>query len=388
MAIDQAAASGLSRIMDCDYLVIGGGIAGASAAFELANHGRVVLAEGETTLGYHTTGRSAAMFLENYGEPPVRALAGASRDFLSNPPDGFASSPILEPRGVLFLAREDQLARIEETLAAKRGRPGVVVEVSPARAREMIPILRPGYLAAALYEEGASEIDVNGLHQGFLRGFKARGGQVIADAPVTALERRDGQWHAPPGAGALTAAVVVNAAGAWADEVAGLAGVAPIGLVPKRRTAFTFDPPAGIDPSAWPMAVDADEEFYFKVEAGRVLGSPADETPMAPCDVQPEELDIAIAVDRIQRAADIDVRRITHSWAGLRSFVHDHLPVVGFDPDVEGFFWLAGQGGIGIMTAPAISRMVGALATGGALPSNVTDFGIKTETLAPARLRD
>ena len=374
--------------MDCDYLVIGGGIAGASAAFELANHGRVRLAERETTLGYHTTGRSAAMFLENYGEPPVRALASASREFLSHPPDGFASSPILGPRGVLFLAREDQLAKVEAALAAKRDRTGIIVEVSPARAREMIPLLKPAYLASALYEEGASEIDVNGLHQGFLRGFKARGGQVITDAPVTALERRAGQWHATTGAGNVTAAVVVNAAGAWADEVAGLAGVAPIGLVPKRRTAFTFDPPAGMDPSAWPMAVDIDEQFYFKVEAGRVLGSPADETPMPPCDVQPDELDIAIAVDRIQRAADVDVRRITHSWAGLRSFVHDHLPVVGYDPVVEGFFWLAGQGGTGIMTSPAISCMVGALATGGALPADITGFGITAETLAPARLRD
>ena len=373
--------------MDCDYLVIGGGIAGASAAFELANHGRVVLAERETTLGYHTTGRSAAMFLENYGEAPVRALAGASREFLSNPPDGFAASPLIAPRGVLFLARQDQLAKVEASLAAKRDRPGIVVEISPARAREMIPILKPGYLASALFEEGASEMDVNALHQGFLRGLKARGGQVNSDAGVTALERRHGQWHATTRAGDMAAAVVVNAAGAWADEVAGLAGVAPIGLVPKRRTAFTFDPPAGTDPSAWPMAVDADEEFYFKVEAGRVLGSPADETPMAPCDVQPEELDIAIAVDRIQRAADVDIRRITHSWAGLRSFVDDHLPVVGYDPDVDGFFWLAGQGGIGIMTSPAISRMVGALATGGELPSDVTDFGVTAATLAPERLR-
>ena len=372
--------------MDSDYLVIGGGIAGASAAFELAGHGSVVLAERENTLGYHTTGRSAAMFLANYGEPPVRALAGASRDFLTNTPDGFASGPILGPRGVLFLAREDQSAQVAAALAAKRGGPGVIVEVNPARAREMIPILRPDYLAAALYEVGASEIDVNTLHQGFQRGLRARGGEIIADAHVTALERHGSQWHAITSAGAMTARVVINAAGAWADDVAGLAGAAPIGLVPKRRTAFTFDPPAGIDPTTWPMAVDIDEEFYFKVEAGRVLGSPADETPMPPCDVQPEELDIAIALDRIRRAADVDIRRITHSWAGLRSFVDDHLPVVGYDPQVEDFFWLAGQGGSGIMTSPAISRIVGALATGADLPSDIRDFGITAETFAPQRL--
>ena len=374
--------------MDCDFLVIGGGIAGASAAYELAGQGSVVLLERETTPGYHTTGRSAAMFLENYGELPVRALASASRDFLADPPEDFADHSMLAPRGVLFIAREDQRAALEARLAADRDGARTLEEVDGARARAMIPVLRPDYVARALFEAGASELDVATLHNGFLRGFRARGGTLVTDAGVSALERRGGVWRAATAAGEMSGAVVVNAAGAWADEIAGLAGVAPVGLVPKRRTAFTFDPPDGLDPGAWPMAVDIDEQFYFKPEAGRVLGSPADETPMPPCDVQPDELDVAIAVDRIQRATDFDIRRITHRWAGLRSFVDDHLPVVGYEPGVEGFFWLAGQGGIGIMTSPAIARLAAAQVLEKDMPADLAERGIAAAALSPGRLRD
>ena len=369
--------------MDCDFLVIGGGIAGASAAYELAGHGRVVLAERESTPGYHTTGRSAAMFLENYGEPQVRALASASRAFLANPPEGFTDHAIQGARGVLFLARDDQTAALGAALAANRDRPGV----DAARACALIPVLRPEYVAGALLEAGASEIDVHALHHGFLRGLGARGGRIACDTEVTALERRAGAWRATTRAGEISGAVVVNAAGAWADEVAGLAGAPPVGLVPKRRTAFTFDPPQGLDPGGWPMAIDIDEQFYFKAEAGRVLGSPADETPMPPCDVQPDELDVAIAADRIQRAASFDIRRINHRWAGLRSFVDDHVPVVGYEPGVDGLFWLAGQGGIGIMTSPAMARTAAALALGEPLPTDVAALGVAAAALAPERLR-
>ena len=387
MPIDPLGRGGIFRPMDCDFLVIGGGIAGASAAYELAGRGSVVLVERETTPGYHTTGRSAAMFLANYGAPLVRALASASRDFLADPPEDFAAHSMLAPRGVLFIAREDQRAALEALLAADRDGARTLDEVDAARARHMIPVLRPDYVAAALLEAGASELDVNTLHNGFLRGFRARGGRLVTDAEVTALERRDGAWRAATAAGEMRGAVVVNAAGAWADEIAGLAGVTPIGLVPKRRTAFTFDPPDGLDPGAWPMAIDVDEQFYFKPEAGRILASPADETPMPPCDVQPDELDIAIAVDRIQRAADFAVRHIRRRWAGLRSFVDDHLPVVGYEPGVEGFFWLAGQGGIGIMTSPALARLAAALARGEEPPADLAERGIGAAALSPARLR-
>lgn len=372
--------------MDCDFLVIGGGIAGAGAAYELAGQGSVVLLERETTPGYHTTGRSAAMYLENYGEPLVRALASCSRGFLADPPEGFAGHSMLTPRGVLYIAREDQRAALEALLAADRDGATTLEEVDAARVRAMIPVLRPGYVDAALLEAGAAELDVATLHNGFLRGFRARGGTLITDAGVTALERSGGVWRATTAAGEMAGAVVVDAAGAWADEIAVLAGVAPVGLVPKRRTAFTFDPPEAVDPGAWPMAVDIDEQFYFKPEAGQILGSPADETPMPPCDIQPDELDIAIAVDRIQRAASFDIRRINHRWAGLRSFVADHLPVVGYATGVEGFFWLAGQGGIGIMTAPAISRLAAALVLGREPHVDLAERGIGAAALSPDRV--
>ena len=224
--------------MDCDFLVIGGGIAGASAAYELAGHGRVVLAERESTPGYHTTGRSAAMFLENYGEPQVRAMASASRAFLADPPEGFTDHAILGARGVLFLARDDQTDSLGAALAANHDRPGVVTEVDAARACALIPVLRPEYVAGALLEAGASEIDVHALHHGFLRGLGARGGRIACDTEVTALERGAGAWRETTRTGEISGAVVVNAAGAWADQVAGLAGAPPVGLVPKRRTAL------------------------------------------------------------------------------------------------------------------------------------------------------
>ena len=371
--------------MNSDFLIIGGGIAGASAAYELAAHGGVILAERESAPGYHATGRSAAMFLENYGAPTVLGLASASRGFLVAPPEGFSPSAILSPRAVLYIAREDQIDSLETILAASRNASAPLSRIGGARAREMIPVLRGDYVADALIETGSYEIDVHALHNGFLRGFKARGGRLVTGAEITALERRRGLWRAATAAGEMAAPVVVNAAGAWADEIARLAGVAPLGLIPKRRTMVTFDPPDGIDTAGWPMAIDIDEQFYFKPEAGRILASPADETPMSPCDVQPDEIDIAIAIDRVSAAADFDVRRISHSWAGLRSFVADEAPVVGYAPDDDGFFWLAGQGGIGIMTSPATARVAAALALGSEVPADIMEHGVTAAALAPGR---
>lgn len=373
--------------MECDFLIIGGGMAGASAAYELSAHGTVVLLERETAPGYHTTGRSAAMFLENYGEAAVRRLALASRAFFDDPPNGFTEHPILTPRGVLLIARDDQRAGIEAALAATQGVPDTLTEIDVQRAREMVPALKSGYVAAAALEADACDIDVHALHGGYLRGLKARGGQIQTDAEVTALDRHDGVWRATTSAGEVSAPVIINAAGAWADEVARLAGVAPVGLVPKRRTAITFDPPGEFDTTNWPLTVDVDEQFYFKPEAGRILASPADETPMPPCDVQPEEMDVAVVVDRLERATTFQIRRLTHRWAGLRSFVDDHVPVIGYDPETPGFFWLAGQGGVGIMTAPATARLVAALAVGDEPPADICNFGVNPSDLGPGRLR-
>lgn len=368
----------------CDVLVIGGGIAGASAAFELAGGAQVVLLEQESQPGYHTTGRSAALFTEAYGNAVIRRLTSAGRGFFEHPPEGFAAHPLLTPRGTLFIAREDQLdalARAEAEAAT------TVRRLSGAEAVEANPALDPGYVAAALYEPTAEDIDVHALHSGFLRGLRQRGGRVVTGARVEALRRAGGAWQAETPAGRFAAAVVVNAAGAWADAVAGLAGVRPVGLVPKRRTAFTFDPPEGMEITGWPATIDIDERFYFKPDAGRILGSPADETPSPPCDAQPEELDVAIGVERIETATRLRVRRLASRWAGLRTFAPDKTPVVGFDATTAGFFWLAGQGGYGIQTSPALARAAAGLILAGDLPAELKARGLERAALAPGRLR-
>ncbi len=250
----------------------------------------------------------------------------------------------------------------------------------------MAPILRPDYIIGAVLEPAATEIDVHALHSGFLRQFKARGGRLVTDAELRGLSRETGGWRADTAAGPIQANTIVNAAGAWADIVAAMAGAAPIGLVPKRRTAVVFEPSTPVDADGWPMIVDVDETFYVKPESGRFLASPADETPMPPCDVQPDELDIAIAIDRVERATTLSARRLVNRWAGLRSFVEDGLPVVGWDNRIEGFFWLAGQGGYGIQTSPAIARLAAALATRRAVPDDVAERGITAATLSPNRL--
>jgi D-arginine dehydrogenase len=374
-------------VSECDFLVVGAGIAGASAAAELAQHGRVVVLERESQPGYHSTGRSAALYTETYGNRVIRALTVASGRFLRNPPAGFADHALLTPRGTLLIGRADQRAALDGAYAELRDlAPGLAL-VDGAEARRLVPVLDQGYVAAGIYEADATDMDVHGIHNGFLKTLRARGGRVVTDAEVTALARRGGRWHATTKAGAFSAPVVVNAAGAWCDVLARLAGVEPVGLVPKRRTAFTFDPPAGADARAWPAVIDIAETFYFKPEAGKILGSPADETPIEPCDVQPEEIDIAEAVERIERASVLRVRRLDHKWAGLRSFVADKTPVVGPDDAADGFFWLAGQGGYGIMTSPALGRTVAALLTDGTIPADLAALGVTKEALGPARCR-
>jgi D-arginine dehydrogenase len=368
------------KIEACDVAVVGAGIAGASVAAELAALGsRVVLLEREAQPGYHTTGRSAALFTVSYGPPVIRALSRASRagfDALGGP------APLLRPRGALFLARADQL----EPLAALEAELGAAVAPLGAKAaRERLPVLRPGYAAATLLDASAADIDVDALHRRYLRLLAEHGGKLLCKAEIIALTPRAGGWRLTTPEAVLDAGIVVNAAGAWADAVARLAGVAPVGLVPKRRTALLVAPPDGLKPDAWPMAVDAEESFYLKPEAGQLLLSPADETPSPPCDAQPEELDIAICIDRIQTAFDLPVRRIAHKWAGLRSFVADGCPVAGHDGQVPGFFWLAGQGGYGIQSAPALARTAAALALGRPIPTDIADEGVSAEALAPRR---
>ena len=369
------------------HIVIGGGIAGASAAYFLAERGPTLLLEREEQPGYHTTGRSAALYSEAYGNAAIRSLTTGARPFFMAPPRGFAEHPVLTPRGAMFVGRGDQLAALDRAAAETGALQPSIRRIDGAEARRICPVLRPDQIAGAVLEPEAMDIDVHALHQGFLRGLRARGGGVATSAEALALERTASGWRVRSTAGAFEGRVLVNAAGAWADVVAGLAGAAPIALVPKRRTAILFSPPAGCDIAAWPLVVDVDETFYFKPDAGKLIGSPADETPSPPCDAQPEELDVALAVERIQQAADLPIARIERRWAGLRCFVADKTPVVGYDGAVDGFFWLAGQGGYGIQTSPALGRLAAALIAGEGAPADLAALGVREQDLSPARLR-
>ncbi len=370
-----------------DFIVVGAGIAGASAAYELAGHGRVLIVERESQPGYHTTGRSAAFYAQAYGNAVIRRLTIGCKGFFDNPPPGFCDGPLLNDSGALFLARADQRDALAALYEETREVIPTVRLLERDAALELVPVVRPEYLAAALYEPDSKGIDVHMLHHGFLRGARKNGARLLCDAEILGLERTGGMWRVESSAGRFAAPVLVNAAGAWCDEIAKLAGARPVGLVPKRRTIITFDPPEGCDVSRWPLTVDVDEKFYFKPDAGRILGSPADETPMPPCDAQPDDIDVAVAVDRLETATTMKIRRIISKWAGLRSFVKDKSPVVGFDDEVAGFFWLAGQGGYGIQTAPSMGKVAACLATGRPLPPHLTDLGLDPADLAPNRLR-
>src|SRR5450631_977831 len=371
-----------------DVIVVGGGIAGAGAAYEISAFASVVLLERESHCGYHSTGRSAASFTENYGNSVVRRLAIASRAFLDTPPPDFCEHALLTPQPVITIARADQLTLLQQQLDQARALVPSIMRIEAAEALSRVPILRADYVAGAFVEPHSMEIDVHGLHQGYLKGARARGARVVVDAGVTAIERRSEQWCVTTPAANYAAPLIVNAAGAWADVIAAMAGVRPLGLVPKRRTAFTVPLPAGLDVRNWPMIDDVAEEFYFKPDAGRLFVSPADATPSAPLDAYPDDLDVAAGVERLERATHLNVIRVSRSWAGLRTFARDASPVVGLDGAAQGFCWLAGQGGYGIKTSPALSRACAALVRGRSLPQDFARLGIRADELSPDRLRD
>ena len=366
-------------------MIIGGGIAGAGAAYEIAAFASVILLERERHCGYHSTGRSAASFTENYGAPVVRRLAMASRAFLQTPPSGFCAHPLLGPRGMMTIAREDQLDALAQQLDAARILVPSITPIDVPSALRRVPILRADYVAAAFFEPNCMELDVDGLHQGFLRAAKARGARLLVNAGVRSLERRGDRWTVTTEVGTFHAKTLVNAAGAWADAVAVSAGVRPIGLLPKRRTAFNVMVPPPMQITDWPMINDVAEAFYFKPSAGQLLVSPGDATLSQPVDAHPEDDDVAVGVERLERATTLNVTRVTRSWAGLRTFAPDAVPVAGFDPEAPGFFWLAGQGGYGIKTSPALSRTCAALIRDGRFPDDLLRLGVTALDLAPRR---
>lgn len=372
-------------MQSADVLVVGAGMAGASAAYFLAPHKKVVLLEREAQPGYHATGRSAAMYCESYGNATVRAITTASKPFYFSPPAGFSDYPLVTPRGLLMVGTAADQDVMRQALNTMRALVPTMVWLTQAEILQRVPVLRPEHAMGGLYEPDAMDLDVHAIHQGFLRGAKTAGAQLVCDAAVEQVRFEAGQWSVQTSAGRFCAPVLVNAAGAWCDELAALAGVKPVGLSPKRRTAFTCDAPPGVDFTAWPLVIDAQESFYFKPDAGVLLMSPANEDVVPAQDVQPEELDVAIAVDRIESATTLHVRQVKRKWAGLRSFVVDKSPVVGFAPDAPGFFWLAGQGGYGIQTAPALGELVAALVCGLPLPPALAGAGFRLENVSVDR---
>lgn len=343
----------------CDVLVIGGGMAGISVGARLAAERRVVVLERETMPGQHSTGRSAAIFIRNYGSNVLRALNAASAGFLAEP-ENVSDTSLLTQRGEMIIAEKDELAHLEAYLDGSSG----LERISARDAVERFPILREERIAAAVYEHDAQDIDVDRMLQGLLRLLRARGGDLVTGAEVLGIAREDGVWTVSTPAGRFAAPLLINAAGAWADKTAELAGVARIGLRPLRRSAAILPAPAGLEPAEWPLCVSASERWYAKPEAGKILVSPADEDEVEPHDAWADDMVLAEGLHRFEQSVTMEVTRVEHSWAGLRSFVADRNPVVGFAPGAEGFFWLAGQGGYGIQAAPALAELASALCLG------------------------
>ncbi len=361
-------------VESCDIIVIGAGIAGASAAAHLAETHKVIVLEMEDRPGYHSTGRSAAMFEPNYGPAPIRALTRAARQV-------FEEIGAFTPRETIFFMTEGQDQAFEALMQAQVG----MHEISIAESHAKYPLLRVENLRRAILDPGTADIDVDLVHQFFLRKLKSNGGSLACDKKVESIVRDGGKWKVMAGSVAFQAPIIVNAAGAWGDVVAAMAGASPVGLQPKRRSMAVVPMPDGHDASAWPMIGDVAETWYSKAQSGKLLVSPADATPVDPHDAFADDMTLAEGIDRFQQAVTFEITRVEHTWGGLRSFVADGNPVVGYDGALSGFFWLVGQGGYGIQTSPALSRTAAALIRGEPVPADVLAEGYDPADLSPLR---
>ncbi|HET9259525.1 MAG TPA: FAD-dependent oxidoreductase [Acidimicrobiia bacterium] len=368
-----------------DFVVIGGGFAGISAAAHLAPHGSVVLLEMESSLAYHTSGRSAAMLVENYGSQGSRPLVKAARPFLEDPPPGAVDSPLLSPRPVLFVADTSGLADLE--VKAETGRAnGADNEILDADGViEKVPAIRSDWVGGGLFEPSGADIDVAALHQAFVRIARSNGAEIITSAPVTAIQRSNDGWTVTSGNRRLSSPVVVNAAGAWGDVLARLADVEALGLQPYRRTAFMV--PGSEQSSMWPMVVETHEKWYLRPDGVQFLCSLAEEVESEPMDVRPRMEDVALAIERINLATTLDIRTVNSQWTGLRTFSPDRDLVIGEDPTAPGFFWLVGLGGIGVQTSPAYGALLASLVTDQGIPDPLRAAGVDPERTSPDRFR-
>lgn len=372
-----------------DYVIVGSGMAGVSLAYRLPESAQVLVLERESHAAYHSTGRSAAMFVETYGTETIRALTVAGNDFFSHPPAGFSDQPILLPRGVLYVGTADQQDLLDSQYQDWHEQGLDVSRLSAEEALAMVPCLDPAQLAGALYDGQGQDMDVHALHQGFLKGAQAKGVKLRLDTEVVSAKWDGECWEVQLNAepASLRTRVLVNAAGAWADTLAERCGVQALGIQPKRRSAFLFSPPEGVDHRDWPAVIDIGEEFYFKPDAGMLLGSPANADDVDAHDVVAEELDVATGIYRIEERTQLRIRRPSHTWAGLRSFAPDGELVIGQDAHCPGFFWLAGQGGYGIQTAAGASLLAASLLQKQDLPDSLKALNIDPAVVSPARFR-
>jgi D-arginine dehydrogenase len=368
-----------------DFVVIGGGIAGVSAAAHLAPHGSVTVLEMEPSLAYHTTGRSAAMLVENYGSDGARPLVKAARPFLERPPEGSVDNVLLSDRAVMWVSGHGTLSTLEKRAAVARERGARCELLTPEEVIAHFPAMRLDWLEGGLLEPSGADIDVAGLHQAFVRIARGHDATILTGSPVTRIDRRDGRWVVGSRDREVTVDAVVNASGAWGDHVADLAGVAPIGLQPMRRTAFMA--PGNERSASWPLVVETNEQFYFRPDGVQFLCSLAEEVPSEATDPRPRMEDVALAIERINQATTFDIRTVNSQWTGLRTFSPDRDLVIGEDPTAAGFYWLVGQGGIGIQTSPAYGRLLACLVTGETLPDHFDRVGVDPERTSPARFR-
>jgi D-arginine dehydrogenase len=369
-----------------DFVVIGGGIAGVSAAAHLAPHGSVTLVEMESALAYHTTGRSAALFVVNYGTQGSRPLALASQAFLENPPEGSADAPLLTPRGLLWIADESQMPGLME-IAREGQESGAGSElISWEEVLDLVPILDPGHIAGGLFEPSAKDVDVSALHQAFVRVARKHDAEIQTRSPVIAIGRKGSGWVVEAGDHTITCRAIVNASGAWGDRVAALADIEPIGLQPMRRTAFMV--PGDKEYADWPMVVDAQQRFYFKPDGVQLLCSLAEEEPSDPTDAKPHMEDVALAIELINESTTLEIRSVNSQWTGLRTFSPDRDLVIGEELTAPGFFWLVGQGGTGIQTSPAYGALLASQVLGTEVPKLLTEAGVDPVTTDPGRFRD
>lgn len=366
--------------MNTDVIIIGGGIAGLSAAAWLAPRCEVVLVEAEDFLGYHTTGRSAALYTECYGDGPIRRLTIASREFLVSGDD------LATPRPVLFVGAPDDTDAVQELYDAFSPLVPSLKLVSAADVAELCDAFDPDATSGGVYEPLAMELDVDRIQTAYARTVRSNGGTIFTGSRARAIEYSGSSWSVVAGDHEIDAPVVVNASGAWGDTVAEMAGVAPLDLHPLLRSVFTTRPP--MSTAEWPFVVDAREQWYFKPEGPNLLGSAGSELPSAPCDARPPEIDVALGIERINDATKLEIRSVNNTWAGLRTFTPDRVPAVGFDPGHDGFFWLVGQGGYGIMTSPAIGELSASLILTDSVPDRLGTGGITRDSLSPVRLRN